>query len=81
MTDHVLKCARCGVEVKDGRELCADCDYHLEYHESRCAECVPRAERDGQDWWRGYHARDSQVSQLVMQITRFKRLIKEATHD
>ena len=68
--DH---CARCDTEVRDGYDLCPDCQYHLDYHEGRCAECVPRPERDGQDWWRGYHARDSHVSQLVMQIERLKR--------
>ena len=76
-----MNCQRCGTEVKDGHDLCPDCEYHLEYHENRCVECVPRIERDGQDYWRGYHSRDHQIASLGRDLMKFKRLLKEAQDD
>ncbi len=46
------------------------------------ANTLPRKRRsnapvdDNQDWWRGYHTRDSEVSQLQMIIDRLKREAK-----
>lgn len=74
------QCARCGKETKG--ELCDQCEEHMEFHTGLCVDCVPRdAKQDSQDWWRGYHSRDSQVDQLVMQITRMKGQLKESSHD
>jgi len=68
----VMECARCGKGIENGT-LCPLCEEHLEYHSAPCMDCVARNE-DESNWWRGYHSRDSQVDQLVMQINRLKRV-------